>query len=200
MIPWKASSARQLYKTVIKVWKLRALAKLVGGAKYCICMKNKTIFTQSGLICTKNRFLLKQTLTTFDLPRKQIKKQIYESQSSWNKTLTPSLLQKTVLKKKYRSFCSAIQNVCLCWGTIIDWIILCSAKIFSVKHKSWISEISKKKNVKYIMTSAARNQTMAFRLVLHRYINIQIWLVVSPWHSTTAKTNKNNSDNEMMVL
>ena len=83
MIPWKASSARQLYETVIKVWKLRALAKLlVEGAEYCICMKNKTIFTQSGLICTKNRFLLKQTLTTFDLPRKQIKKQINESQSS----------------------------------------------------------------------------------------------------------------------
>ena len=97
-IPWKASSARQLYETVIKVWKLHALAKLVGGAKYCICMKNKTIFTQSGLICTKNRFLLKQTLTTFDLPRKQIQKQIYGSQSSWDKTLTPSLQQKTVLK------------------------------------------------------------------------------------------------------
>ena len=48
--------------------------------------------------------------------------------------------------------------------------------------------------------TAARYQTMAFRLVLHTNIHIHMWLVVSPWQSTIAKTNKNNSDNEMIVL
>ena len=44
MIPWKASSASQLYETVIKVWKLHALAKLVGGANILYTYEKQNYF------------------------------------------------------------------------------------------------------------------------------------------------------------